>query len=76
MYFYDADFHLCKEMLSLLTYVMDNPCLEVLWFLLFSVLCTCFILFEVQFKEHDVLEGILKFWRNDDKKYFDLPSHW
>jgi len=30
----------------------------------------------LKFKEHDVLEGILKFWRNDDKKYFDLPSHW
>ena len=55
-----------------------NGCsfLQVLLFQLFSLLFTCFILFEVQFKEHDILEGILKFWRNDDKKYFDLPAHW
>ena len=31
---------------------------------------------EVQFKERDVLEGILKFWRNDDSKYFDIPTLW
>ncbi|GAB1609732.1 dynein assembly factor 3, axonemal-like isoform X1 [Argonauta hians] len=31
---------------------------------------------KLKFKERDFLEGILKFWRNTDKKLFDISMYW
>eukprot|EP00795_Rhopilema_esculentum_P012846 gene12846-3592_t len=30
----------------------------------------------LKFKERDMLEGIFKFWKNVEQKYFDIPALW